>query len=86
MFKAKIYVNYKPSVLDPKAQVIQNTLRRLGDDNVQDVLVGKYFELTLAAADQAAAEAQVARICDEMLANVNTETFRYTVEELAVAQ
>ncbi|MFD1441982.1 phosphoribosylformylglycinamidine synthase subunit PurS [Lacticaseibacillus hegangensis] len=86
MYKAKIFVNYKPSVLDPKAQVIQNTLTRLGDDNVSHVLVGKYFELTLTAACQAAAEKQVARICDEMLANVNTETFKFTVEEMAVAE
>lgn len=86
MYKAKIFVNYKPSVLDPKAQVIQNTLIRLGDDNVRHVLVGKYFELTLTAASQAAAESQVARICDEMLANVNTEAFKFTVEEMAVAE
>lgn len=86
MYKAKIFVNYKPSVLDPKAQVIQATLTRLGDDNVSHVVVGKYFELTLTADSQAAAEAQVERICDEMLANVNTETFKFTVEEMAVAQ
>ncbi len=47
MFKAKIYVNYKPSVLDPKAEVIKNTLSRLGQTNVKDVTVGKYFEVLL---------------------------------------
>ncbi|EPC76636.1 phosphoribosylformylglycinamidine synthase subunit PurS, partial [Lacticaseibacillus paracasei subsp. paracasei Lpp221] len=26
MFKAKIYVTYKPSVLDPKAEVIKTAL------------------------------------------------------------
>lgn len=86
MFKAEIYVSYKPSVLDPKAEVIKNTLARIGDDNVATVSVGKYFELTLTASDQAAAEAQVDRICDEMLANVNTEAYHFTVKALEAAQ
>ena len=29
MFKAKIYVTYKPSVLDPKAEVIKTALGRM---------------------------------------------------------
>ncbi|MFD1429422.1 phosphoribosylformylglycinamidine synthase subunit PurS [Lacticaseibacillus mingshuiensis] len=84
MFKAKIFVNYKPSVLDPKAEVIQNTLARLGDDNVQHVLVGKYFELLLSG-DEAAVRAQIDRICDTMLANINTESYRFTLEPVSDA-
>ena len=49
MFKAKIYVTYKPSVLDPKAEVIKTALGRMAYHNVEDVLYGKYFELTLAS-------------------------------------
>lgn len=82
MYKAEIYVSYKPSVLDPKAEVIKNTLARLGDTNVHSVSVGKYFELTLTAANQAAAEAQIDQLCDQMLANVNTEAYRFTVKEV----
>ncbi|WP_179395122.1 phosphoribosylformylglycinamidine synthase subunit PurS [Lacticaseibacillus absianus] len=77
MYKAKIYVNYKPSVLDPKAEVIKKTLGRLGQTNVQDVLVGKYFELTLQANSEAAAREQIDAICDQMLANVNMESYRF---------
>ena len=47
MFKAKIYVTYKPSVLDPKAEVIKTALGRMAYHNVEDVLYGKYFELSL---------------------------------------
>ena len=41
MFKAKIYVTYKPSVLDPKAEVIKTALGRMAYHNVEDVLYGK---------------------------------------------
>lgn len=82
MYKAKIFVNYKPSVLDPKAEVIKNTLSRLGQDNVKDVTVGKYFEVLLEG-DKAAVEQQVDQLCDQMLANVNMEAYRFTLEEVS---
>ncbi|WP_390406998.1 phosphoribosylformylglycinamidine synthase subunit PurS [Lacticaseibacillus jixiensis] len=82
MYKAKIFVNYKPSVLDPKAEVIKNTLSRLGQDNVKDVTVGKYFEVLLTG-DKAAVEQQVDQLCDQMLANVNMEAYRFTLEEVS---
>lgn len=84
MYLAKIYVNYKPSVLDPKAEVIKKTLQRSGDTNVTGVMVGKYFEIQLSADNQAEAEAQIDRICDQMLANVNMEAYHFTVSEMAV--
>ena len=81
MYKAKIFVNYKPSVLDPKAEVIQTTLHNLGQTNVQSVVVGKYFEVNLTGTE-AAVNDQVEQLCDQMLANVNMETYRYTLEEV----
>ncbi|WDF82330.1 phosphoribosylformylglycinamidine synthase subunit PurS [Lacticaseibacillus pabuli] len=81
MYKAKIFVNYKPSVLDPKAEVIQNTLHNLGQTNVESVVVGKYFEVNLTG-NKSDVDAQVEQLCDQMLANVNMETYRYTLEEV----
>lgn len=76
-FLAKIHVSYKPSVLDPKAEAIKTALVRMNMNNVGAVLYGKYFELELTAPSAAAANAQVDRICDELLANVNMETYRF---------
>jgi phosphoribosylformylglycinamidine synthase len=49
------------------------------------VLYGKYFELELTAADKDAAAKQVDAICDQMLANVNMETYRFDIVEEARA-
>lgn len=81
-FKAAIYVNYKPSVLDPKAEAIKTALTRMDYDNVSAVLFGKYFELTLTAPDETAARAEVDHICDALLANVNMETYRFELTAL----
>ena len=79
MFKAKVYVTYKPSVLDPKAEVIKTALTRMDYHNVDDVLYGKYFELKLTGTKEAV-EKQVDTICDQLLANVNMETYRFELE------
>ena len=46
--KARVYVTLKPSVLDPQGRAVQQTLGRLGFDDVADVRVGKYIEMSLA--------------------------------------
>lgn len=75
---ARIRVTLKPVVLDPQGGAVLHGLRQLGYDEVADVRVGKYLELTLTAADQAGAEAAVRQMCDRLLANPVIE--RYDVE------
>ncbi|KRO16415.1 phosphoribosylformylglycinamidine synthase subunit PurS [Lacticaseibacillus saniviri] len=86
MYQAKVYVNYKDSVLDPKAEAIKTALTRASINNVQDLMVGKYFELRLTADSQLAAEQQVDAICDQLLANINMEQYRYTVSAIDEVQ
>lgn len=45
--KARVYVTFKPSVLDPQGQTICAALNSLGHHGIQDVRQGKYFEITL---------------------------------------
>ncbi len=68
MFLAKIYVTYKPSILDPQGEVIKSALHRMNFETVETVTQGKYFEVTMSNADEAAAY-------DEAI-NPNTETYR----------
>jgi phosphoribosylformylglycinamidine synthase len=45
--KARVYVTFKQSVLDPQGQTIRAALNSLGHKNIQDVRQGKFFEITL---------------------------------------
>jgi phosphoribosylformylglycinamidine synthase len=45
--KARVYVTFKPTVLDPQGQTIQSALNGLGHKSVQGVRQGKYFEIDL---------------------------------------
>ena len=81
-YKAQIYVTLRPSVLDPAGTAVQSGLKHMGYDNVEQVRIGKYVELILAAKDEAEAEQQLDRICDQLLANPVIENYRFDIKEL----
>jgi phosphoribosylformylglycinamidine synthase len=77
MYLAKIYVTYKPSILDPQGEVIKSALTRLDYTGISQVSQGKYFEVKLDARDVEAATAGVKSFTDSLLINQNTETYRF---------
>lgn len=54
----------------------------MGYDNVEQLRIGKYVELTLSAKDEAEAKQQLDRICDQLLANPVIENYRFDIKEL----
>ncbi|ADG39869.1 MULTISPECIES: phosphoribosylformylglycinamidine synthase subunit PurS [Leuconostoc] len=77
MYLAKIYVTYKPSILDPQGEVIKSALKRLDYAGVAQVSQGKYFEVKLDAKNIDAATAEVESFTDALLINQNTETYHF---------
>lgn len=82
-FLAEVYISLKPVVNDPEGLSIRDGLRSLGYANVESVRAGKYLRLTLSAASMDEAEALVARMCDQLLANPVMETYRIQLTALA---
>lgn len=81
MLAAKIFVRLKPNVLDPQGKAISNSLQQLGYAAVADTRVSKYIEILFAEADREKVAADTEKICHELLANPNTESYDYTIEE-----
>ena len=77
--KAVVHVFLKPGVLDVQGKAVEQALHGLGWPGVEHVRVGKTIEFDLAAADKAAAEAQVKAMCDKLLANTVIESYRVEV-------
>ncbi len=73
--KAKIKVTLKNGVLDPQGKAIEGALGHLGFAGVGQVRQGKYFEIELAEADRAKAEAQVKAMCEKLIANTVIENY-----------
>lgn len=76
--KARVTVMLKNGVLDPQGEAIRHALGSLGFSGVTGVRQGKVIELDLEATDRAAAEAEVGRMCETLLANTVIE--RWSVE------
>jgi len=75
--KARVYVSFKTTVLDPQGQTIQSALNGLGHKIVTGVRQGKFFEIEIkpgiAREDAAREMDQVAR---DVLANPVMEDYR----------
>lgn len=82
MFKAKVYVTLRESVLDPQGNAIQQSLHSLGFDEVGDVRIGKYMEIEMNSENQKAAEERVKEMCEKLLANTVIEDYRFDLNKL----
>ncbi len=79
--KARIKITLKAGVLDPQGKAIEHALGALGFSGIKDVRQGKYIEVTLAETDEAKAQAQVEKMCEELLANMVIENYSFTLEK-----
>ena len=77
--KARVTIMLKNGVLDPQGEAIRHALGGLGFSGVNGVRQGKVIELDLAATDRAAAEAEVGRMCEKLLANTVIESWRVEI-------
>jgi phosphoribosylformylglycinamidine synthase PurS subunit len=82
MYLVKVYVTYKESVLDPQGEAVKGAVHRLGYQNVEDIRIGKYFEIKVSTSDEEAVVAEIEEVCDKLLANVNMETYRYELVKM----
>ncbi|MBD0263497.1 MAG: phosphoribosylformylglycinamidine synthase subunit PurS [Tolypothrix sp. Co-bin9] len=81
-YLAKIFVTLRPSVLDPAGVAVQSGLQQMGYDNVEQVRIGKYIELTITSPDEKTARQNLDSICDQMLANPVIENYRFDLIEV----
>ncbi|ESA34233.1 phosphoribosylformylglycinamidine synthase [Leptolyngbya sp. Heron Island J] len=84
-YQAQVYVTLRPSVLDPAGTAVRSGLEHMGYDNVTQVRIGKYVEVSLTADSEEAARQQLDRMCDQLLANPVIENYRIELQAMAAA-
>ena len=72
--KATVLVRPKAGILDPQGEAVERALGHLGFA-VSDARVGKVVDLEVNAEDEAAARAQVEKMCEQLLANPLIESY-----------
>lgn len=78
MVFVKVYVTYKESVLDPQGEAVKGALHRMGYSEIEEVRIGKYFEMQVNPGIRPLEEV-IEEACDQLLANVNMETYRFEI-------
>jgi len=75
--KARVYVSFKSTVLDPQGQTIRSALNGLGYRRVSDVRQGKFFEIAVDnGASREQAQKDIDTIARDVLTNPVIEEYR----------
>ena len=82
MFKAKVLIKRRPSILDPQGKAVEKGAIHLGLNNIKDTRIGKYIEFTVDTDDKNSAEKEVNDYCSKLLANPIMEDYEFTLEEI----
>ncbi len=80
MYKVKVLVKRRPSILDPQGKAVEKGAFHLGLTNIKDTRIGKYIEFMVDTGDKAAAEKEVNDYCYKLLANPIMEDYEFTLE------
>lgn len=69
LFRARVQVSLRPSVLDPAGEATRAAAARLGVAGIQRLRIGKAIEVELEAANRTVAQEQLELLSDRLLAN-----------------
>lgn len=79
MYKARIHVTLRPSILDPQGKAVAHALDNLGIQGVREVRMGTLVEVTLEAPSEAEAHQLTDEMCRKLLANPVMENYEFTL-------
>jgi phosphoribosylformylglycinamidine synthase subunit PurS len=75
--RARVFVSFKSTVLDPQGQTIRSALHGLGYHGISDVRQGKFFDIAIAdGLTREQAQKDIETIAHEVLANPVIEEYR----------
>jgi phosphoribosylformylglycinamidine synthase len=82
MFKAKVIIKRRPSILDPQGKAVEKGAELLGLTNIKDTRIGKYIEFNVDTENKIDAEKEVNDYCKKLLANPIMDDYEFSLEEV----
>ena len=79
--KAKVYINYKEGILDPQGATVNHALKSMGYEGISEIQIGKLIEIKFEKISKKVAEEITDSACKKMLANPNTESYKFEILE-----
>jgi phosphoribosylformylglycinamidine synthase PurS subunit len=82
LYKAKVLIRRRPSILDPQGKAVEKGAQLLGLNNIGNTRIDKYIEFTVDTKDETAAKEEVTTYCTKLLANPIMEDFEFNLEKI----
>jgi len=82
VYKAKVLVKRRPSILDPQGKAVEKGAQHLGLKNISHTRIDKYIEFFVDVDDRKSAEEEVNLYCQKLLANPIMEDYEFELEEV----
>lgn len=80
MPRVTVYVTLKPTLLDAQGRTVESALHSLGYEEVSGLRIGRVIEMQVPdGSDDATVRARVASMCEKLLANPVTESYRIEI-------
>lgn len=78
---ARIKVTLKELVNDPQGLAVEDGLKTLGFEEINNVRVGKFIEINLNAPNEEMARKQLNEMCEKLLSNIVIENYDFELEQ-----
>lgn len=82
MFKAKVLIKRRKTILDPQGKAVEIGAKHLGLTNIRNTRIDKYIEFDVNTTDKKSAEVEVNDYCKRLLANPIMEDYEFTLVEI----
>ena len=82
MFKAKVHIKRRKTILDPQGKAVEIGAKHLGLRNIKNTRIDKYIEFHIDTNNKKSAEDEVNDYCKKLLANPIMEDYEFTLEEI----
>ncbi|NQT29006.1 MAG: phosphoribosylformylglycinamidine synthase subunit PurS [Candidatus Saganbacteria bacterium] len=79
MYEAQVKITLKKTVADPQGLTLKHSLESLGFSGIENVRMGKFIVIKLAAKDEKKAAAEADEACKKLLANPIIEDYSFKV-------
>lgn len=82
MYKAKVLVKRRKSILDPQGKAAEQGAKLLGFNNIKDVRIDKQIEFFVDVSDENSAKKEINEFCNKLLANPIMEDYEISLEKI----
>jgi phosphoribosylformylglycinamidine synthase len=81
LYKVKVLIKRRPSILDPQGKAVEIGARNLGLKNIKNTRIGKLIEFDVDINDRTEAENEINQYCNKLLSNPIMEDYEFTLSE-----